>query len=100
MALAWQSIFDLGWWVVMAAAAVFVVWRSLKKSAEPLALIFKWGLTAFLIFGTIAVLRHFPPLCWPVIVLIPAATVGLMWTPSIAGIMASAMSGGVDGGDR
>ena len=100
MALAWQNIFDIGDGVVMAAAAAFVAWRSIRKSAEPLALIFKWGITAFLIFGTIAVLRHFPPLCWPVIVLIPAMTVGLMWTPSIAAIMASAMSGGIDGGDR
>ena len=100
MAFSWQSFFDIGYGVVMAAAAAFVAWRSLRKSAEPLALIFKWGITALLIFGTIAVLRHFPPLVWPVIVLIPAMTVGLMWTPSIAAMMASAMSGGIDGGGR
>ena len=94
----WQNVPDIIGLVLLAVACPYAAYRCLQKSAEPLALAAKWLITAGLIVGTIMVLRIFPTPMWPVIVVIPAMTVGIMWAPSIGAMIAGAMGGGMDGG--
>jgi tetratricopeptide (TPR) repeat protein len=86
--------------LVLAAAACVAGYRSLRRSENPATLVFKWILSAVLVGGGIAVLRGFPVLAWPVVVLIPAAILGLMWAPSMAAIVARPLTGLFDGGNE
>jgi len=95
----WQRIGDVAFVVGASALAFAVGWRSLKKSAEPVALVVKWTITLLLVVGTFMMLTPGLEPAWPVIVLIPALTVGLLWAPSVGDMVSRLMSGGMDGGD-
>jgi tetratricopeptide (TPR) repeat protein len=96
---AWQRVADIAFGTGVAALAMAAGWRSLKKSAEPLALALKWLLSAALVAGTIMLLRRFPSAWWPALVVVPAMTLGVLWAPSAGAIMARLLTGGVDGGN-
>jgi tetratricopeptide (TPR) repeat protein len=99
MAMSWKTVSDAAFLLLLLGAGGYVGYRSLQKSAEPVALALKWVITAVLIFGTIWLLRRFPLPMWPVVVLFPAIFVGILWAPSVGAMIAAGITGGMDGGD-
>lgn len=79
--------------------AGWVIVRTLKKSEEPIRLIYRWGLTLFLIFTGIAMLRNAGPYM-PLFALPFAIVIGLIWAPVWGGMMAKPLTSLFDGGSE
>jgi len=83
--------------IIVACAWGF---RCLQNSDDPPRLIFKWLISVGVIVGGLRFMYGFPPQFWPVIVLIPAITIGLMWASSIGAMVAKPLTSSFDGGDQ
>jgi hypothetical protein len=94
----WQRLGDIAFVLAVAALAIALGWRSLRKSAEPAALLLKWVITAVSIIGTILFLPRGSELMWPIMILIPALTIAVIWAPSLGDMVSRLLSGGMDGG--
>src|SRR5258708_1828082 len=89
-----RVIFSL---LVVVAVGAWVLYRSLKKSEEPVRLIYRLVLTLLLVVagGWLAIRGG---AFAPVIVLPFAVTAGILWAPSWGAILASPLTGMFDGG--
>lgn len=86
--------------LIVVAALGFAGFRSLKSSEDPAKLVVRWIISVGLIGGGIFSLRGFPVAMWPVVVLIPAMILGVMWAPTVGAIVASPLTGMFDGGTQ
>src|SRR5271165_3751754 len=84
--------------LIVAAAVCFAGYRSLRSSEDPPKLVLKWVLSVVLVGGGIYMLRGFPVAMWPVVVLIPAIILGIMWAPTVGEFVAKPLTGMFDGG--
>ena len=89
----------VGTFLLLTAIGCFFGWRFLKNSTDPARLLVKWIITAGVIGGTVWILPGYPPAWWPIVVLIPAIIVGLMWAPLVGSMMAGSITNAIDGGD-
>jgi TolA-binding protein len=87
---------------VVAAVAVFLflLYRSLKKTDEPLALINKWIWTFLIAAVGIFLAMHSPLYAVPPVVALFAIPIGAIWTKSLGAIVAAPLTGLFTGGNR
>lgn len=84
----------------------WLFWRTLKKSDEPLRLVWKWGLTLFLIvagvklLGKLALAGGWSAVAAVLFSLPFAVILGILWAPSIATTLASPLTSIFDGGSE
>jgi len=88
----------VGTFLLLATIGCYFGWRFLKKSQDPARLLFRWIITAGLIGGTVWILPGQPPAMWPIVVLVPAIIVGLMWAPNVGSMLAGTITNAIDGG--
>ena len=94
-----RLIEDVATLLLLAGIGCAFGWRLLKKSNDPTRLLVKWIITAVLVGWTIWVLPSFPQQYWPLVVLIPAVVVAVMWAPHVGSMVAGSITNAIDGGD-
>jgi len=95
----WRTVLYLGTLVLVAAGGCFLAWQCLSKSREPGSLIFKWIISAGLLGLPFLIFPHVPRSWILVVWILPATAIGMMWVPSIGAMLASLITGSMDGGD-
>ena len=95
----WRIVQAIGTLVLVAAMGVAFVWWRLHKSEEPARLLFKWILSAGLIFGFLWIARWLPLWMCPALAVPLGIALGIMWAPSVGLMMAGLFTGAIDGGD-
>ena len=93
----WAIIQAIGSLLVVGGIGAWVLYRSLKKSEEPVRLAYRLVITVVLVVVACWVALGSGPYA-PVFVLPFAVIVGLLWAPSFGSMLASPLTGMFDGG--
>jgi len=95
----WRIVLDIGTIVLVAGGIGALAWRWLRKSVAPSKLVFKWIISAGLIFWLVRIVPKFPDSMLLLVSVPFGVALGLMWAPSFATALAGLITNSIDGGD-